>query len=205
VDEILPLMAEGRVLPYLDVPFQHAHPEVLRRMKRPASGERNLERLARWREICPQIVVRSTFIAGFPGETEAEFESLLDFVREAQIDRAGCFAYSPVQGAAANALEGQLPNEVREARRARFMAVAEEVSTRKLQRRVGSTLQVLVDHAPALGRRGGIGRSYADAPEIDGQVRLLPPEKASKTLKAGEFTRARIVATEGHDLVGMPV
>jgi ribosomal protein S12 methylthiotransferase len=205
VDEILPLMAEGRVLPYLDVPFQHAHPEVLRRMKRPASGERNLERLARWREICPQIVVRSTFIAGFPGETEAEFESLLDFVREAQIDRAGCFAYSPVQGAAANALEGQLPNEVREARRARFMAVAEEVSTRKLQRRVGSTLQVLVDHAPALGRRGGIGRSYADAPEIDGQVRLLPPEKASKTLKAGEFTRARIVATEGHDLVGLPV
>ena len=205
VDEIVPLMAEGRVLPYLDVPFQHAHPEVLKRMKRPASGERNLERLARWREICPQIVVRSTFIAGFPGETEAEFESLLDFVREAQIDRAGCFAYSPVQGAAANALEGQLPAEVREERRARFMAVAEEVSTRKLQQRVGATLQVLVDHAPALGRKGGVGRSYADAPEIDGQVRLLPPDKASKTLKTGEFTRARIVATEGHDLVGMPV
>jgi len=205
VDEILPLMAEGRVLPYLDVPFQHAHPEVLRRMKRPASGERNLERLARWREICPQIVVRSTFIAGFPGETEAEFESLLDFVREAQIDRAGCFAYSPVQGAAANAIEGQLPNELRKERRARFMAVAEGVSARKLQQRVGATMQVLVDHAPALGRKGGVGRSYADAPEIDGQVRLLPPEKASKTLKAGEFTRARIVATEGHDLVGMPV
>ena len=125
VDEVLPLMAAGRVLPYLDVPFQHAHPDVLRRMKRPASGERNLERLARWREICPELVVRSTFIAGFPGETEAEFENLLDFMREAQIDRAGCFAYSPVQGAAANELPGMLPPEVREERRARFMAVAE--------------------------------------------------------------------------------
>jgi ribosomal protein S12 methylthiotransferase len=205
VDDIIPLMADGRVLPYLDVPFQHAHPEVLKRMKRPASGERNLERLARWRELCPQIVVRSTFIAGFPGETEAEFETLLDFVRGARIDRAGCFAYSPVQGAAANALDGQLPAEVREQRRARFMAMAEEVSTRKLQERVGATMQVLVDHAPALGRKGGVGRSYADAPEIDGQVRLLPPEKASKTLKVGEFTRARIVGTQGHDLVGLPL
>ncbi len=205
VDDIIPLMASGRVLPYLDVPFQHAHPEVLKRMKRPASGERNLERLARWRELCPQIVVRSTFIAGFPGETETEFEALLDFLREARIDRAGCFAYSPVQGAAANALAGQLPAEVREERRARFMAVAEEVSTRKLQERVGATMQVLVDHAPALGRKGGVGRSYADAPEIDGLVRLLPPEKASKTLKVGEFTRARIVGTQGHDLVGLPL
>jgi ribosomal protein S12 methylthiotransferase len=205
LDEVIPLMAAGRVLPYLDVPFQHAHPEVLKRMKRPASGERNLERLARWREICPQIVVRSTFIAGFPGETDAEFEALLDFVREARIDRAGCFAYSPVQGATANALDGQLPAELREERRARFMAVAEEVSTRKLEERVGATMQVLVDHAPALGRRGGVGRSYADAPEIDGQVRLLPPDKASKMLKVGEFTRARIVGTEGHDLIGMPV
>ena len=205
VDEILPLMAEGRVLPYLDVPFQHAHPDVLKRMKRPASGERNLERLAKWREACPQIVVRSTFIAGFPGETEAEFEYLLDFMREAQIDRAGCFAYSPVQGALANALPGMLPPEVREERRARFMAVAEAVSTAKLQQRIGATMQVLIDHAPALGRKGGTGRSYADAPEIDGHVRLLPPEKASKTLKVGEFTRARIVATEGHDLVAVPV
>jgi len=205
VDDILPLMAAGRLLPYLDVPFQHADPGVLRRMKRPASGERNLERLARWREICPELVVRSTFIAGFPGETEAEFETLLDFVREAQIDRAGCFAYSPVQGAAANELPGQLPQEVREERRARFMAVAEEVSVRKLQRRVGATMQVLVDRAPGLGRKGGVGRSYADAPEIDGTVRLLPPEKASKTLKVGEFTRARIVAADGHDLVAMPI
>jgi len=205
VDDILPLMAQARVLPYLDVPFQHAHPDVLKRMKRPASGERNLERLQRWREACPELVVRSTFIAGFPGETEAEFEALLDFMREAQIDRAGCFAYSPVEGATANELPGQLPQAEREARRARFMQVAEAVSAAKLQRRVGATMQVLVDSAPALGRKGGRGRSYADAPEIDGTVRLLPPEKASRTLKVGEFTRARIVATEGHDLVGMPV
>jgi ribosomal protein S12 methylthiotransferase len=205
VDEILPLMAGGRILPYLDVPFQHAHPDVLRRMKRPASGERNLERLARWRELCPEVVVRSTFIAGFPGETEAEFEALLDFVREAQIDRAGCFAYSPVAGAAANELPGALPAAEREARRARFMEVAEAVSTAKLQRRVGATMQVLVDQAPALGRRGGWGRSYADAPEIDGRVRLLPPLKASTTLKVGDFARARVVATEGHDLVAQPV
>jgi ribosomal protein S12 methylthiotransferase len=205
VDEVLPLMAQGRILPYLDVPFQHAHPDVLKRMKRPASGERNLERLARWRELCPEIVVRSTFIAGFPGETESEFETLLDFMREAQIDRAGCFAYSPVQGATANELPGLLPQAEREARQARFMAVAEEVSIAKLRRRIGATMQVLIDHAPALGRKGGVGRSYADAPEIDGTVRLLPPEKASKTLKVGEFTRARIVATDGHDLVAQPI
>ncbi|HVK30900.1 MAG TPA: 30S ribosomal protein S12 methylthiotransferase RimO [Burkholderiaceae bacterium] len=205
VDEVLPLMASGRVLPYLDVPFQHSHPDVLRRMKRPASGEKNLERLARWREICPELVVRSTFIAGFPGETEAEFEHLLQFVGEAGIDRAGCFAYSPVKGAAANDLPGMLPTELREERRARFMAAAEAASATRLQRRIGATMQVLVDSAPAMGRKGGVGRSYADAPEIDGAVRLLPPEKASKVLKVGEFTRARIVATEGHDLVGVPV
>ena len=155
--------------------------------------------------MCPELVVRSTFIAGFPGETEAEFEHLLDFVREAQIDRAGCFAYSPVSGATANDLPGALPEAVREERRARFMAVAEEVSMQRLQRRIGSTMQVLVDSAPGLGRRGGVGRSYADAPEIDGVVRLLPPEKISKTLKVGEFTRARVVATEGHDLVAVPI
>ena len=205
VDELLPLMATGAVLPYLDVPFQHSHPDVLRRMKRPASGEKNLERLLKWREASPELVIRSTFIAGFPGETEAEFQHLLDFVREAQIDRAGCFAYSPVKGAAANDLPGALPDDVREERRARFMAVAEEVSIARLRRRVGATMQVLIDHAPALGRKGGVGRSYADAPEIDGTVRLLPPEKASKTLKVGEFTRARIVAVDGHDLVGQPI
>ncbi len=205
VDAILPLMATGKVLPYLDVPLQHSHPDVLKRMKRPASGERNLERIQNWREICPEIVIRSTFIAGFPGETESEFEHLLDFMREAQIDRAGCFAYSPVKGAAANDIPGMLPFELREERRARFMAVAEEVSAAKLQRRVGATMQVLVDSAPAMGRKGGVGRTYADAPEIDGTVRLLPPEKISKTLKVGEFTRARIVGTQGHDLVALPI
>ena len=205
VDDILPLMAQGLVLPYLDVPLQHSHPDVLRRMKRPASGEKNLERIQRWREVCPELVIRSTFIAGFPGETEAEFEHLLDFVREARIDRAGCFAYSPVEGAAANDIPGMLPEAVREERRARFMAVAEEVSTAKLQSRIGATMQVLVDSAPALGRKGGVGRTYADAPEIDGTVKLLPPEKISKTLKVGEFTRARIVGTQGHDLVGVPI
>ncbi|WHZ11425.1 MAG: hypothetical protein OJF60_001864 [Burkholderiaceae bacterium] len=205
VDEVIPLMAQGRVLPYLDVPFQHSHPDVLRRMKRPASGEKNLERLERWRRDCPQLVVRSTFIAGFPGETEEEFQHLLDFMREAQIDRAGCFAYSPVAGAAANELPGMLAPQLREERRARFMAVAEGVSTAKLERRIGCEMQVLVDAAPGLGRKGGVGRSYADAPEIDGTVRLLAPRKASKTLQVGEFTRARIVAAEGHDLIALPV
>lgn len=204
VDELLPLMASGRVLPYLDVPFQHSHPGVLQRMKRPASGEKNLERIVRWRSLCPQLVLRSTFIAGFPGETEAEFEHLLDFVREAQIDRAGCFAYSAVQGARANDLPGMLPEAVREERRARFMAVAEAVSVAKLRQRIGSTLQILVDAAPSMGKKGGRGRSFADAPEVDGVVHLLPPEKISKTLKVGEFTKARVVATQGHDLVAQP-
>lgn len=204
VDEILPLMASGLILPYLDVPFQHSHPDVLKRMKRPASGERNLERIQRWRQACPDIVIRSTFIAGFPGETEEEFAHLLDFMREAQIDRAGCFAYSDVQGAVANDLPGMLPMQLREDRRARFMAVAEEVSTAKLTQRIGATMQVLVDAAPGLGRKGGTGRTYADAPEIDGVVHLLPPQKISKTLKAGEMTKAKIVGVQGHDLVGQP-
>ena len=204
VDDVIPLMAQGKVLPYLDVPLQHSHPDVLKRMKRPASGEKNLERIPRWREVCPEIVVRSTFIAGFPGETEEEFTHLLDFMREAQIDRAGCFAYSPVSGAAANDLPGMLPAELREERRARFMAVAEAVSVARLQRRVGATMQVLVDSAPALGKKGGFGRTYADAPEIDGVVQLLAPEKISKTLRVGEFTKARIVSAVGHDLVAQP-
>ena len=205
VDDVLPLMATGRVLPYLDVPLQHSHPDVLKRMKRPASGEKNLERIQRWREVCPEIVIRSTFIAGFPGETEDEFSHLLDFMKEAQIDRAGCFAYSPVQGAAANDIGGMLSPELREERRARFMAVAEAVSAAKLQKRIGATMQVLVDSAPGMGKKGGIGRTYADAPEIDGTVKLLPPEKISKTLKVGEFTKARIVGTQGHDLVALPI
>jgi len=205
VDEVLPLMATGSILPYLDVPLQHSHPDVLKRMKRPASGEKNLERIQKWREVCPQLVIRSTFIAGFPGETEAEFEHLLNFVREAQIDRAGCFAYSPIKGALANELPGMLPQAVREERRSRFMQVAEEVSVQRLQQRIGATMQVLVDSATAMGKKGGIGRTYADAPEIDGVVKLLSPEKISKTYKVGEFTRARIVGVDGHDLVALPV
>jgi ribosomal protein S12 methylthiotransferase len=205
VDDIIPLMAEGLVLPYLDVPLQHSHPDVLKRMKRPASGEKNLERIQRWREICPELVVRSTFIAGFPGETEEEFAHLLEFLREAQIDRAGCFAYSPVDGALANALPGALPDALREERQARFMEVAEQVSIERLQRRVGATMQVLVDQALSLGKKGGVGRTYADAPEIDGVVHLLPPEKASKTYKVGDFIKVRIVGTQGHDLVGQPI
>ena len=205
VDALIPLMADGLILPYLDVPFQHSHPDVLQRMERPASGERNLERIEQWRSICPQLVIRSTFIAGFPGETEAELEHLLEFLHAAELDRVGCFAYSPVDGARANALPGMLPPGVRAARQAQVMAVAESVSTRKLQRRVGSTLQVLVDIAPNQGKKGGVGRSYADAPEIDGLVRLLPPQKISKVLKVGSFTRATVVAADGHDLVAQPI
>ncbi len=202
VDEVLPLMAQGRVLPYLDVPFQHAHPDVLKRMKRPASGERNLERIARWREVCPEVVIRSTFIAGFPGETEAEFETLLDFIREAELDRVGCFAYSPVDGASANDLSDAVPQALREERQARFMAVAEEMSTRKLKRRVGQDLRVLVDLAK---RSGAVARSFADAPEIDGKVLIREPAKPSHKMRlaqsAGQFVRARVVGTQGHDLV----
>jgi len=205
VDEILPLMATGRILPYLDVPFQHSHPDVLKRMKRPASGEKNLERIEAWRKICPQLVIRSTFIAGFPGETEQEFEHLLQFMREAEIDHAGCFAYSPVDGATANQLPSMLPQEVREDRRSRFMAVAEEISTAKLKRYVGSTMQVLVDSAKAMGRQGGVGRSFRDAPEIDGLVHMLTPEKVSKSYRTGEFTKVKILRTQGHDLIGLPV
>jgi ribosomal protein S12 methylthiotransferase len=205
VDDIIPLMATGHLLPYLDVPFQHSHPDVLKRMKRPASGEKNLERIQRWREMCPQIVIRSTFIAGFPGETQEEFAHLLDFMREAKIDRAGCFAYSPVEGATANLIPGMLPQSLREERAGQFMKVAEEVSVNKLTQRVGDTLQVLIDSAPGSGRKGGVGRSYAEAPEIDGVVRLLPSEKISKVLKVGEFTRAKVVSTQGHDLIASPI
>ncbi len=205
VDEVVTLMASGCILPYLDIPLQHAHPDVLKRMKRPASGERHLERIEAWRRVCPELVVRSTFIAGFPGETDAEFQTLLDFVEQAGIDRAGCFAYSPVEGAAANALADPVPEALRQERRAQFMAVAERVSTQRLAGRVGATMQVLVDRAPALGRQGGTGRTYADAPEIDGVVKLLAPLKASKTLKVGTFTQARVVATDGHDLVAQPI
>ncbi len=205
VDDIIPLMAEGLCLPYLDVPLQHSHPDVLKRMKRPASGEKNLDRIQAWREVCPELVVRSTFIAGFPGETEGEFEHLLDFVKAAQIDRAGCFAYSPVTGAAANDLPGALPQALREERQARFMAVAESVAQARQAARVGQVVQVLVDKSAALGKKGGEGRSYAEAPEIDGMIRLLPVDKASKTYKTGDFVKAQIVDASGHDLVASVV
>ncbi len=201
VDEVIPLMAEGRILPYLDVPFQHAHPRILKLMKRPASGEVNIERIRAWRALCPDITIRSTFIAGFPGETEAEFEYLLDFLREAQLDRVGCFAYSPVEGAAANALPGALPDEVREQRQARFMEVQAEISRRRLKRFVGRTLDVLIDeiHGDDEGMMvRAVGRSAADAPEIDGSVLVRP----HPSLRVGEFVRVRITRADDHDLHG---
>jgi len=196
VDEVVPLMAEGKVLPYLDVPFQHSHPRVLKAMKRPACGEKNLERIRAWRAICPELTIRSTFIAGFPGETEAEFEHLLEFLREAQLDRVGCFAYSPVEGAAANELPGQLPDEVREERRARFMQVQEEISARRLARKVGTVQQVLVDE---VGPKGAIGRTAADAPEIDGVVHV---RVGRRRIAVGDFVDVKIGSAGDHDLHG---
>jgi ribosomal protein S12 methylthiotransferase len=188
VDEVIPLMAEGRLLPYLDVPFQHASPRILRLMKRPASAEKVLRRLEAWRRICPDITVRSTFIVGFPGETDAEFSELIGFLEEAELDRVGCFEYSPVEGAAANALPGPVADDVKRQRRAEFMEVQERISARKLQRKVGKALKVLVDEP-------GIGRSSADAPEIDGVVRF-------KGGKAGEFREILIDRADAHDLHG---
>ena len=203
VDDILPLMAEFSehgygVLPYLDIPLQHAHPDVLKRMKRPASGEKNLERILAWRKACPDLVIRSTFIAGFPGETEAEFEYLLNFLDEAQIDRAGCFAYSPVDGALANQLDNPIPEGIREERKARFMAKAEDISIKRLTNKVGKRIQVIIDR---VDESGGIGRSIGDAPEIDGLVRVLPPSKPSKRYRAGEIIRATVISSQGHDLI----
>jgi ribosomal protein S12 methylthiotransferase len=199
VDQIIPLMAEGKILPYLDVPLQHAHPDVLKRMKRPASGEKNLDRIQAWRAMCPDITIRSTFIAGFPGETEAEFEYLLDFLKEAQIDRLGCFAYSPVDGATANALPDPVPEALREERRGRVMLLQEEISKKRLQAKVGKTLRVLLDQ---VDHTGGVGRSYSDAPEIDGVVYVKPPYEPHKKLIAGEFVDVVITASDAHDLWG---
>ena len=203
VDDILPLMAEFSehgygVLPYLDIPLQHAHPDVLKRMKRPASGEKNLERILAWREACPNLVIRSTFIAGFPGETEQEFQYLLDFLDEAQIDRAGCFAYSPVEGATANGLDKPVPDAIREERRARFMAKAEQISIKRLAKKVGKRIQVLIDR---VDEYGGVGRTVGDAPEIDGLVRVLPASKPSKRYRAGEIIKATVISSQGHDLI----
>jgi ribosomal protein S12 methylthiotransferase len=193
VDEVIPLMAEGKILPYLDVPFQHASPRILKLMKRPASSEKNLERVRGWRAACPDITLRSTFIVGFPGETEAEFEEMLSFLREAELDRVGCFAYSPVEGAKANDLPDSVPEDVKEARRARFMEVQAGISREKLRRKVGRTIEVLVDEAAgALA----IGRSAADAPEIDGVVQV----KGAKGAKPGDLLRVKVTAADEHDL-----
>ncbi|HCY62541.1 MAG TPA: 30S ribosomal protein S12 methylthiotransferase RimO [Oxalobacteraceae bacterium] len=198
VDEIIPLMASGRILPYLDVPLQHAHPEVLKRMKRPASGEKNIERIAAWRKMCPDLTIRSTFIAGFPGETEAEFDYLLDFLKEAEIDRLGCFAYSPVEGATANQLDNPVPEELREERRARVMLLQEEISKKRMQAKVGKTMRVLIDEVEPNGN--GVGRTAADAPEIDGVVYVKRPFEPHRQLKVGEFVEVDVTAADAHDL-----
>jgi ribosomal protein S12 methylthiotransferase len=197
VDEVIPLMAEGKVLPYLDVPFQHASPRILKLMKRPANAENTLARIKAWRAICPELTIRSTFIAGFPGETEAEFEELLAFLEEAQLDRVGCFAYSPVEGAAANALPNPVPDEVREQRRARFMKTQEKISKARLKKKVGQTLTVLVDSNDG---KQAVARSSADAPEIDGSVFISQPG----TLKAGDFVPVKITRADAHDLSAIP-
>ncbi len=202
VDEVIPLMADGLILPYLDVPFQHASPRILKAMKRPASSENNLARIKAWRDICPDITVRSTFIAGFPGETEDDFQMLLDFLEEAQLDRVGCFTYSAVDGASANALPEQVPEEVKQERLARFMEVQERISAAKLQSKVGTMQTVLVDELveDEEGNIEAIGRTKSDAPEIDGVVYLADAEG----LNPGDFVEVEIYDADGHDLWGGP-
>ena len=193
VDDVIPLMAEGKVLPYLDIPFQHGNERILRLMKRPAATENALERIHRWRSICPDLTLRSTFIVGFPGETDEDFEDLLDFLDQAQLDRVGCFAYSPVKGAAANELPGQVPEDVKEERLARFMAFQSEISTARLERRVGQRDQVLIDEVV---EEGAVGRSRSDAPEIDGQVFI----DGATHLKVGDLVDVVIEETDEHDM-----
>jgi ribosomal protein S12 methylthiotransferase len=193
VDELIPLMAEGKILPYLDVPFQHASPRILKLMKRPASAENNLARIQAWRNICPSITIRSTFITGFPGETDAEFEELLEFLQEAKLDRVGCFPYSPVEGAAANDLPGAVPEEVREARRAALMELQADISAERLLGKLDQTLTVLIDE---VDEEGAIGRSSADAPDIDGLVYI--PDATH--LAVGQFAKVRITDVDVHDL-----
>jgi ribosomal protein S12 methylthiotransferase len=197
VDEVIPLMADGKILPYLDVPFQHASPSVLRAMKRPASSENNLARIRAWREVCPELTIRSTFIVGFPGETEDDFQQLLDFMQEAQLDRVGCFAYSPVEGATANALPGAVPEEVKQERFARFMELQAGISAQKLQDKIGQTMTVLVD---AVDDEHAVGRSMADAPEIDGVVYL----EGGAGLLPGDLVEVTITDADDHDLFAGP-
>ena len=198
VDQVLPLMADGRVLPYLDIPFQHASPSILKAMRRPAHGEKTLERIARWREICPDLAIRSTFIVGFPGETEEDFALLLDWLKEARLARAGCFKYEAVEGAAANALPGAVPAEVKEERWHRFMATQREVSREVMAARVGRIVDVIIDEA---GDEGATGRSQWDAPEIDGSVFLI----GATGVEPGDIVRARVTRTDEYDAWAEPV
>ena len=198
VDEIIPLMADGKILPYLDIPFQHASPRILKLMKRPGAVDRTLERIRRWRAICPELTIRSTFIVGFPGETDAEFESRLAFLDEAELDRVGAFAYSPVDGAAANALPDAVPEDVKQERLARFMELQAQISAEKLERKVGTVQTVLVD---AIDGELALGRSKADAPEIDGLVQIQ--DGAAAGLKPGDFCEVRILGSDEHDLFGL--
>jgi ribosomal protein S12 methylthiotransferase len=195
VDKVIPLMAEGKILPYLDIPFQHANSRILKLMKRPAATENNLQRINAWRDICPDITLRSTFIVGFPGETESEFEELLDFLSEAQLDRVGCFAYSPVKGAVANDLPNPVPEEVKQQRLERFMALQAEISAERLQRRVGRIETVLIDEVV---EEGAVARSKADAPEIDGQVFI----DGATHLKVGEFVDVKLDEADEYDMWG---
>lgn len=193
VDEVIPLMAEGKILPYLDIPFQHASPRILKAMKRPAFEDRTMARIHRWREQCPDITLRSTFIVGFPGETESEFQYLLDWMSEAQLDRVGCFQYSPVEGASANALDGAVPDEVKQERYDRFMAHQQAISTERLARKVGKEFDVLIDE---VDDEGAVGRSSADAPEIDGSVFV----DSAVPLKPGDMVRVRVTDSDEYDL-----
>lgn len=193
VDKVIPLMAERKILPYLDIPFQHGSPRILKDMKRPAAAENTLERIRAWREICPDITLRSTFIVGFPGETDEDFDILLDFLQEAQLDRVGCFQYSPVDGARANDLPNHVPEELMQERWERFMETQQAISTAKLQAKIGSTQEILIDDVTP---EGAIGRSMADAPEIDGQVHIV----GATDLQPGDFVEADITGADEYDL-----
>ncbi|MFG6654762.1 30S ribosomal protein S12 methylthiotransferase RimO [Scandinavium sp. M-37] len=198
VDDVIPLMAEGKILPYLDIPLQHASPRILKLMKRPGSVDRQLARIKQWREMCPELTLRSTFIVGFPGETEEDFQMLLDFLKEARLDRVGCFKYSPVEGATANELEGQVPEEVKEERWNRFMQLQQQISAERLQEKVGREIMVLIDE---VDDEGAIGRSMADAPEIDGAVYL----NGETRVKPGDVLRVKVEHADEYDLWGSRV
>jgi ribosomal protein S12 methylthiotransferase len=198
VDDVIPLMAEGKILPYLDIPLQHASPKILKLMKRPGAVERTLERIKRWREICPDLTLRSTFIVGFPGETEEDFQMLLDFLKEAKLDRVGCFQYSPVEGATANQLADQVPEDVKEERYHRFMQLQQQISAQRLQDKIGREVLVLIDE---VDEEGAIGRSMADAPEIDGAVYL----NGERGVKVGDIVKVKIENADEYDLWGSKV